>query len=71
MIKKLVRREFKIGHKVLLYNSGLKLFPRKSKSRWSRTFIVNKMFVNGALEVQDPGGSQIFTVNGQNLKIYL
>ena len=33
--KHLVRREFKIGDKVLLFNSRLKLFPSKLRSRWS------------------------------------
>ena len=33
--KHLVRREFEEGAKVLLFNSRLKLFPGKLKSRWS------------------------------------
>ena len=32
--QKILRREFKAGEQVLLYNSRLKLFPRKLKSRW-------------------------------------
>ena len=31
--QKILRREFKTGELVLLYNSRLKLFPRKLKSR--------------------------------------
>ena len=33
--QKILRREFRAGGQVLLYNSGLKLFQRKLKSRWS------------------------------------
>ena len=32
--RKILRREFKIGEQVLLYNSRLKLFPGKLKSIW-------------------------------------
>ena len=31
--KHLVRREFKVGNKVLLFNSRLKVFPSKLRSR--------------------------------------
>ena len=33
--QKIMMREFKVGEQVLLYNSRLKLFPGKLKSRWS------------------------------------
>ena len=38
--KQLIKREFKIGQKVLLYNSRLKLFSGKLKSRWTGPFEV-------------------------------
>ena len=38
--KKILRREFKAGEQVLLYNSRLKLFQGKLKSRWSGPYIV-------------------------------
>ena len=38
--QKILRREFKTGEQVLLYNSRLKLFPGKLKSRWSGPYIV-------------------------------
>ena len=41
--KNLVRREFKEGAKVLLFNSHLKLFPGKLKSRWFGPFTVVKV----------------------------
>ena len=33
--RRFMRKEFKLGELVLLYNSRLRLFPRKLKSRWS------------------------------------
>ena len=38
--KHILKREFKAGDQVLLFNSRLKLFPGKLKSRWSGPFIV-------------------------------
>ncbi|XP_016167783.1 uncharacterized protein LOC107610192 [Arachis ipaensis] len=35
-------RKFEEGQKVLLYNSRLKLFPGKLKSRWSGPFLVTR-----------------------------
>lgn len=49
--KKLVRKEFQVLQKVLLYKSCLKWLIGKWKSRWSGPFIVNKVFANGAIEV--------------------
>ena len=36
--QKILRREFKAGELVLLYNSKLKVFPGKLKSKWSGPF---------------------------------
>ena len=38
--QKIMRKEFKVGEQVLLYNSRLKLFPGKLKSRWSGPYTV-------------------------------
>ena len=40
--QKILRREFKAGEQVLLYNSRLKLFPGKLKSRWSGPYTVEQ-----------------------------
>ena len=67
--KHILRREFKVGQKALLYNSRLKLFPGKLKSRWSGPFIVKKIYPNGAVVIQEKGEDHL-TVNGQRLKHY-
>ena len=38
--QKIMRKEFRVGELVLLYNSKLKLFPGKLNSRWSGPYTV-------------------------------
>ena len=52
--KHIARKEFKAGQQVLLFNSRLKLFPGKLKSRWSGTFTLTKVFSHGGAEVTHP-----------------
>ena len=66
--KRILRREFTPGQKVLLYNSRLKLFPGKLRSRWSGPFTVIQVWPYGTVEIQD--GDRKFKVNGQRLKEY-
>ncbi|XP_073153674.1 uncharacterized protein [Henckelia pumila] len=66
--KILLKREFKPGQHVLLFNSRLRLFLGKLKSRWSGPFTVVKVpYVAIELRCQD---GQTFQVNGQRLKHY-
>jgi len=41
--KKLLKRNFQPGQQVLLFNSRLRLFPSKLKSKWSGPFIINEV----------------------------
>ena len=68
--QKILRREFKAGEKVLLYNSRLKLFPGKLKSRWSGPYTVVTSTPFGVITLKDKSGSE-FKVNGQRLKHFL
>ncbi|XP_022843288.1 uncharacterized protein LOC111366826 [Olea europaea var. sylvestris] len=63
------RQEFEVGQKVLLYNSRLKLFPKKLRLRWSGPYTVTKVLPCGAIEVSHKTKGTI-TVNGQRLKYY-
>ncbi|XP_015944791.1 uncharacterized protein LOC107469916 [Arachis duranensis] len=69
--QKIARREFEEGQKVLLFNSRLKFFPRKLKSRWSRPFTVLKASPYGHVELMEDKTQRTFTVNGHRLKHYL
>ncbi|XP_073033769.1 uncharacterized protein [Primulina eburnea] len=67
--KIIVRRELKPGQQVLLFNSRLKLFPGKLKSRWSGPFVVETVSQNGAIELKCSDG-RTFKVNRQRVKPY-
>ena len=67
--KHITRKEFMVGQQVLLFNSRLKLFPGKLKSRWSGPFTVTKVFSHGGAEVSHPEKGT-FTVATQRLKPY-
>ncbi|XP_076904959.1 uncharacterized protein LOC143560563 [Bidens hawaiensis] len=62
-------KQFKCGDTVLLFNSRLKLFPGKLKSRWYGPYTVKEVFPYGAIEIEDKNGS--FKVNGHRLKHYI
>ena len=55
---------------VLLFNSRLKLFPGKLKSRWSGPFIVTQVFPYGGAKIIHPKKGT-FKVNTQRLMLYL
>ncbi|KAK8713281.1 hypothetical protein V6N13_148502 [Hibiscus sabdariffa] len=63
-------QHFAEGQQVLLYNSRLRLFPGKLKSRWSGLFIVHKVYPHGVVELKAPDSDAIFKVNGKRLKMY-
>ncbi|XP_050232946.1 uncharacterized protein LOC126681448 [Mercurialis annua] len=59
-----------VGSFVLLYNSRLRLFPGKLKSRWSGPFKIRNVANHGAVELENSKG-ETFKVNGQRCKPYL
>ena len=61
--QKILRREFKAGEQVLLYNSRLKLFLGKLISRWSGSYTVVASTPFGAVTLKTKSGSEI-KVNG-------
>ncbi|XP_075109260.1 uncharacterized protein LOC142181043 [Nicotiana tabacum] len=67
----IVERNFKLGDMVLLYNSRLRLFPGKLKSRWSGPFRVVEVFPSGVVEIATENDSRTFRVNSQILKPYV
>nr|GEU32574.1 reverse transcriptase domain-containing protein [Tanacetum cinerariifolium] len=60
---------FNIGDRVLLFNSQLKIFSGKLKSRWSGPFTISHVFSYGTIELSQPDGPN-FKVNGHRLKHY-
>ncbi|KAJ9189408.1 hypothetical protein P3X46_000704 [Hevea brasiliensis] len=66
--KLILRKQFVVGQKVLLYNSRLKLMPGKLCSRWIGPFVVTNVFPYGAVEIQSLGTNKVFKVNSHRLK---
>ncbi|CAM8911117.1 unnamed protein product [Rhodiola kirilowii] len=67
--KLILKKQFSIGDKVLLFNSRYKLFPGKFKSRWFGPYRIHRVFDDGHLELVDNQGN-LFKANGQRVKIY-
>ncbi|CAN6704229.1 unnamed protein product [Malus baccata var. baccata] len=68
---KMIRaKTFAIGQKVLLFNSRLRLFPGKLRSKWVGPFIVTNVFPHGAVQIKSLRTQQEFKVNGHRLKPY-
>ena len=68
--KMILKRDFQGGDKVLLYQSRLKLFPGKLKSRWHGPMEVTRVFPYGTIEIKNLEVGSILKVNGQRLKLY-
>ena len=48
------RKSFEPNQKVWLFNSKLKLFPGKLRSKWDGPFVVQQVFLFGAIKILDP-----------------
>ncbi|XP_052620840.1 uncharacterized protein LOC128126772 [Lactuca sativa] len=67
--KRIKDKDIHEGQKVLLFNSRLKLFSGKLKSRWDGPFLVKTVFPHGAIELLSRDGTP-FKVNGHRVKKY-
>nr|GEV35428.1 reverse transcriptase domain-containing protein [Tanacetum cinerariifolium] len=66
---KIKNRIFNVGDKVLLFNSRLKIFAEKLKTRWYDPFTITRVFPYGTIELSQPNGLN-FKVNGYRVKHY-
>ena len=64
------RKNFKKGDQVLLYDSKLHLFPGKLKSRWSGSFTIQEVYLNGSVVLLNSKDNMVLKVNGKTLKSY-
>ncbi|GKA18104.1 hypothetical protein Tco_0697941 [Tanacetum coccineum] len=53
---KIKNRVFNVGDRVLLFNSRLKIFSGKLKTRWTRLFTVAQVFPYGTIELSQTDG---------------
>nr|GFA23769.1 reverse transcriptase domain-containing protein [Tanacetum cinerariifolium] len=66
---KIKNRIFNVGDQVLLFNSRLKIFSGKLKTRWSGPFAITKVYPYGTAKLSHADGSN-FKVNCHRLKHY-
>ncbi|XP_076933956.1 uncharacterized protein LOC143600041 [Bidens hawaiensis] len=64
------KRTFEVGKKVRLYNSRLKLFPGKLKSKWMGPYVIIRVGRFDDVEIQDMQNQVKQVVNGHRLKPY-
>ncbi|GJR70961.1 reverse transcriptase domain-containing protein [Tanacetum coccineum] len=66
---KIKNRIFNVGDRVLLFNSRLKIFSGKLKTRWTGLFTIAQVFPYGTIELSQTDIPN-FKVNGHRLKHY-
>nr|GEZ94719.1 reverse transcriptase domain-containing protein [Tanacetum cinerariifolium] len=66
---KIKNRIFNVGDQVFLFNSRLKIFSGKLKSRWSGPFTISEIYPYGIAKLIYPDGCN-FKVNCHRLKYY-
>nr|GEU77392.1 reverse transcriptase domain-containing protein [Tanacetum cinerariifolium] len=66
---KIKNRIFNVGDQILVFNSRLKIFSGKLKTRWSGPFTITRVFPYGTIELSQPNGLN-FKVNGHRVKHY-
>ena len=64
------KQNFGVGDLVLLFNSRLRLFPSKLKSKWTGPYSITQLLPHAAVELENKEGVS-FKVNEQRIKLYL
>ncbi|RDX70289.1 hypothetical protein CR513_50490, partial [Mucuna pruriens] len=58
--QQILRKEFRVGQKVLLFNSRLKLIAVKLRSIWDGPFVITHVFPYGVVELKDEHTNSTF-----------
>jgi hypothetical protein len=69
--KRILKREFHVGEKVLLYRSHLRFFARKLLSKWEGPHVIVEVYRSGAIKIASLKDDSTQVVNGQKLKHYI
>jgi hypothetical protein len=69
--KRILKREFHVGKKVLLYRSRLRFFAGKLLSKWEGPFVTEEVYRSGAMKISLLKDNTTQVVNGQRLKHYI
>ena len=69
--KRILKREFHVGEKVLLYRSRLRFFAGKLLSKWEGPFVIVEVYRSGAIKIASLKDNSTQVVNDQRLKHYI
>ncbi|RDX72143.1 hypothetical protein CR513_48411, partial [Mucuna pruriens] len=68
--QQILRKEFRVGQKVLLFNLRLKLIGGKLRSRWDGPFVITNVFPYSVVELKDEHTNSTFQVNRHQIKLF-
>jgi hypothetical protein len=69
--KRILKREFHVREKVLLYRSHLRFFVGKLLSKWEGPYVIVEVYSSGAIKIASLKDDTTQVVNGQRLKHYI
>jgi hypothetical protein len=69
--KRIHKREFHVGEKVLLYRSRLRFFVGKLLSKWEGPYVIVEVYRSGAIKIASLKDDTTQVMNGQRLKHYI
>jgi hypothetical protein len=69
--RRILKREFYVGEKVILYRSRIRFFAGKLLSKWEGPFIIEEVYRSGAIKIASLKDNTTQVVNGQRLKHYI
>src|SRR3954466_5695705 len=69
--KRILKLEFNVGDKVLLFRSHFRFSPGKLLSRWEGPFHIEEVFCSGAIKINNFEGTKLQVLNGKRLKHYM
>ncbi|XP_028798643.1 uncharacterized protein LOC114754070 [Neltuma alba] len=66
----ILRKQFHVGDKVLLFKAMFKFKHGKLKTKWDGPYLVTKVYPFGMVELTDEKSGQSLKVNGHLFKLY-
>jgi hypothetical protein len=69
--KRILKREFHVGEKVLLYRSRLRFFAGKLLSKWEGPYVIVEVYHSCAIKIASLKDDTTQVVNGQRRKHYI
>jgi hypothetical protein len=69
--RRILKREFHVAEKVLLYRSRLRFFAGKLLSKWEGPFVMEEVYRSGAVKIASLKDNTTQVVNGKRLKHYI